>query len=129
MFTDIAEITKIEDVLVTKYKANALISEEEAQLIDQAHITLASGQDMFIIVDFRNEGVSILDGAKDYFLHKGKMMPYTKAVAILGDIKSRGLLHKLLGRSKTWYEVRKFGSAEEAHQWFAELRKNEKIVA
>ena len=129
MNTDIATITKNQDVIIIRYKPNTVITEEEAKRIDQIHMTIASGKDMFIIVDLRDEGISIQNEAKDFFLHKGTMIPFTKAVAILGDLKGRGIIHKLLGRSKTWYEVKKFKSMDQAMNWFSILKQSEKDVA
>lgn len=128
MFIEVAEVKKEGDILITAYKKGSKVDVKSARDIDLAHTTLASGNDMFIIADLSAGEIELSNQAKDFFLHEGKMMPFTKAVAIVGEIKSRGLMHKIFGKSKSWYDVKKCGSIKEAEQWFNELRKMEQVA-
>lgn len=125
MYIDKARVNKEGDVIVTKYDKDALVTLADAMQIDNAQIGLSNGEDKFILVDLLNTGVEFTNEAKDFYLHKGSMLPFTHAVAIVGEIKSRGLVHKILGRSNTFYEVKKFKTHEEAHAWFNELRSSQ----
>ena len=62
-------------------------------------------------------------------MNQGKMMPYTKAVAIVGNASRKGWLAKLLKRNKKWYDVKRFDNIEDAMKWFEDLRVSELAVA
>lgn len=129
MYLDTAEITKEEDVLITTYKPGVTVSQKDAFEIDNAHLTLCGGSDVYVLVNLKDD-VKIDLQAKEFFAHKGKMLAYTKAVAIVGSEKNRGnFFAKLFKRSHFWYDVKKFKSEEDAMKWFDYLRKNEPAVA
>ena len=118
-----AIVEKIDpDILVTRYRPNAEVSESDAIEIDNAHLTMSQGKDMFIIADMSADSAHLDKSAEDYFIHKGRMIPYTKAIAIVSFHKS-SFLSRLFGAShKTLYPTKEFDTIEEANQWFNTLR-------
>ena len=111
------------DVLITRYKDGVEITEEDAREIDSSHLTMAQGNDMFIIVDLTYGRAKINDKAEEYFVYKGRMIPYIKGIAIVSRTKS-SLFTKLFGKaSKTLYPTKEFITFEDAHKWLNKLRK------
>ncbi|OIQ36136.1 MAG: hypothetical protein BM555_03270 [Crocinitomix sp. MedPE-SWsnd] len=110
------------DVLITRYRDGVSISEADAKEIDGAHLTMSQGNDMFIIVDLTFGDAQISSEAEEYFVYKGKMIPYIKGIAIISKHKS-SFFAKLFGRStKTLYPTKEFITFEEAQDWFKKLR-------
>ena len=118
-----AIVEKIDlDILITKYRPNASINEVDAEKIDNAHIDMSQGNEMFIVADITASQAQIKKSAEEYFIHKGKMIPYTKAIAIVTNHKS-SIIEKLFsGNSKTLYPTKEFSSLDEAQKWFDSLR-------
>lgn len=120
---DKAIVQKLDnDILVTKYKDGVEILEEDAQEIDATHLTMAQGKDMFIIVDFMQGEVKINKSAEEFFIYKGKMMPFTKALAIVTPNKS-SIISKIFSKpKKALYPTQEFSNVDEAKNWFSSLR-------
>ena len=111
-----------DDTLMTRYKPEATISESDAQEIDNAHLTMSQGSDVFIIADFSADKVKIEKAAEEYFINKGKMIPFTKGIAIISSQK-RSFFDKLFSRTrKTLYPVKEFDSVERAMSWIETLK-------
>ena len=113
------------DVLITEYKPNTVIEEKDAEEIDSTHLTMAQGSEMFIIADLTSGEVEIKRTAIDYFVNRGKMIPYTRAVAFVSTTKE-SFFARLFGKnktSKTFYPTKQFDSLDEANKWFDTLRK------
>ena len=110
------------DILVTRYRTNAEITERDAEEIDNAHLSMSQGHEMFIIADMTVGNANIDKSAQDYFINKGRMIPYTKAIAIVSKQRSN-IFNRLFGSStKTLYPTKEFTSVEAANKWFEELR-------
>ena len=110
------------DILITRYKDGVTISEADAKEIDASHLTMSQGNDMFIIVDLTFGDAVISSEAEEYFVYKGKMIPYIKGIAIISKQKS-SFFAKLFAKSaKTLYPTREFITFEEAHDWFKKIR-------
>src|SRR5690606_27666074 len=111
------------DVLMTSYKSDVHITEEDAMEIDQAHLTMAQGSDMFVLVDLAATNPGFDKAAEDYFVHKGKMIPFTKAIAIVTEHKSSFFARVFGVATRTLYPTKEFDSIEKATVWFDSLRK------
>jgi len=119
-----ASVEKIEpDILVTRYKDGVSITENDAKEIDSCHLTMSQGNDMFIIVDLTFGSIKIHAEAEEYYVYKGRMIPYIKGIAIVSKVKS-SFFAKLFGKSsKTLYPTKEFITFEDAYAWFDKLRK------
>lgn len=117
-----AVVEKIDsDLLVTKYKAGSSVFEEDAAEIDGAHLTMSQGNDMYIIVDLSEGEVKIDKSAEEFYIYKGKMMPFTKAIAIVTQQKS-SVFSKIFSRpKKALYPTKEFSSVEDAKTWIRSL--------
>ncbi|MEZ4922635.1 MAG: hypothetical protein R2780_05625 [Crocinitomicaceae bacterium] len=110
------------DVLITKYKPATEISEKDAEEIDTAHLNMAQGNDMFVIVDLTAGQINVNKSAEEFFVYKGKMMPFTRAIAIVTPQKS-SVIAKIFGKSqKTLYPTKEFTDMEKALNWFDSIR-------
>ena len=123
---DIVELEKAsvlkedQDVLVTEYKSYTEILEEDAREIDGAYLSMSQGSDMFVIIDQTKGNTKIQKTAEDYLTKNGKMVPFTKAMAIIKQ--NKGIkLSKMLGR-KFIFPYREFTTREDAMAWIATLR-------
>lgn len=115
-----ASIKKVnEDVLITQFKSGAEINERDAREIDGARVTMSQGGDMFLLVDLRAEGTVVEKSAEDFFQQRGKMIPFTKAVAVVKDSRLPSF-SKFLKRFM--YPYKEFRTKEEAQEWFNALR-------
>lgn len=123
---DLVELTKASvvkmdpDVLITQYKSDTKILEDDAREIDNAHVTMAQGGDMFVIVDLSAGGTKIDKTAEDYFSRKSKMMPFIKAIAVVKDHKASFLSRFLTKRSI--FPQKEFTNTGAAQAWFQTLR-------
>ena len=119
-----ASIEKIDpDILVTRYRGGANVTEDDAKEIDSCHSTMSHGNDMFVIVDLTFGSIKIQAEAEEYYVCKGRMIPYIKGTAIISKNKS-SFFTKLFGKSsKTLYPTKEFITFEDAHIWFEKLRK------
>jgi hypothetical protein len=111
-----------EDIIHNQYKSGIELSVNEAEEIDNVHITMCQGQDCFIIADFTGGNISFDKSAEEYFTSKGRMIPYTKGIAIVAPPKKSTLLSKVFNKSKTWYPTKECQTLEEAHEWIKEMR-------
>ncbi|MBD3636023.1 MAG: STAS/SEC14 domain-containing protein [Crocinitomicaceae bacterium] len=118
-----AEVQRIDpDILVTKYRPKAEITIEDAREIDNAHITMSQGNDMYIIADMTEGSATVTKEAEEYFVYKGKMIPYTKGVAIVTSSKS-SIFSRLFGAStRTLYPTKEFTSVDDARAWLDSIR-------
>jgi hypothetical protein len=119
-----ASIERIDpDILITRYKEGVKIDEEDAKEIDASHLTMSQGNDMFIIVDLTFGSAKISDEAEEFFVFKGRMIPYIKGIAIVSKHKS-SFFAKLFGKSsKTLYPTKEFITFEDAKKWIENQRK------
>lgn len=118
-----AIVEKIDqDVLVTRYRSNTDITVQDAQEIDNAHLTMAQGGDVFIIADLSIGSTRIAKSAQDYFIRKGRMIPYTKGIAIVSHQKSTFFTRLFKGMSRTLYPTKEFSTFDEASAWINTLR-------
>ncbi|MEX1000801.1 MAG: hypothetical protein WDZ35_01660 [Crocinitomicaceae bacterium] len=118
-----ASLQKIgEDVLLTQYKSGFKISEADAKEIDGAHLTMSQGNDVFIIADFTATDVSFEKSAEAYFVKKGKMIPYTKGIAIVTNKKSSFFDKLFATAKKTLCPTKEFDSMSAAVAWIDEIR-------
>lgn len=111
------------NVIITRYKDGVEINMKDAQEIDHAHFDMAQGKDMCILVDLTFGDASISTEAEEYFVYKGKMIPYILGIGIVSKQKS-SFFARLFGKnSKTIYPTKEFNTFEEANNWFASLSK------
>ena len=110
------------DILITRYKNDVSISEKDATEIDNAHLTMSQGNDMFIVVDLTFGNANIGADAEEYFIYKGKMIPYIKGIAIVSNHRSSFFAKLFSKSSKTLYPTKEFITFEEAYKWFNTLR-------
>lgn len=106
------------DILITRYKSKVTISERDAAEIDNAHLTMSQGNDMFIIVDLTFGNAEISHAAEEFFIYKGKMIPYIKGIAIVSNNKSSFFAKLFSKSSKTLYPTKEFITFEDAYKWF-----------
>lgn len=120
-----ASIERVDpDILITRYKDGVEIDEEDAKDIDASHLTMSQGNDMFIIVDLTFGSAKISDKAEEYFVFKGRMIPYIKGIAIVSKSKS-SFFAKLFGKSaRTLYPTKEFITFEDATKWINNQRKS-----
>lgn len=116
-----------DDTIYNLYKPGIVLSAKDAEEIDNVHLTIAQGNDMFIIADFSQGDVSFDRSAEEFFMNKGHMIPYTRAIGIISNPKKQSLFSKLFRRNKTWYPFKEFDSVESAEKWFEALRAEEKV--
>ncbi|UKN03591.1 hypothetical protein K6119_08700 [Paracrocinitomix mangrovi] len=118
-----ASIIKIDpDIILIKYKEGAKISETDAREIDEAQLTMCQGNDVFIIADLLNGNPEIDKLAEDYYVNKGRMIPFTKGIAIVAKTKS-SLFSRLFGKTtRTLYPTKEFASVDEAKAWLSSIR-------
>jgi hypothetical protein len=110
------------DVLVTRYKNNVSISREDAEEIDDAHIAMSQGNDMFIVVDLTFGNAEISRDAEEFFVYKAKMIPYIKGMATISKQKISFVAKLFSKSSKTLYPTKEFITFEEAYEWFSIMR-------
>ena len=119
-----ASVEKLDpDILITRYKDGGSITETDAKEIDSCHLTMSQGNDMFIIVDLTFGSVKIHAEAEEYFIYKGRMIPYIKGIAIVSKSKSSFFAKLFSKSSKTLYPTKEFITFEDAYIWFDKLRK------
>ncbi|MBD3636022.1 MAG: hypothetical protein HUJ25_01670 [Crocinitomicaceae bacterium] len=122
---DVVELNKAlvekldDDILVTAYKSNTEISEEDAKEIDGAHVTMSQGDDMFVIVDLTS-GAKLMKTAEDFLIKKAKMVPYTLAMAMVKE--SKGLFFRRVKGKRFLFPYKEFKTKEEAKAWIDTLR-------
>lgn len=108
-------------ILVTRYKDGVEILEADAKEIDAAHFDMSQGRDMFLMVDLTFGEATIKDEAEEYFVFKGKMIPYIKGIAIVSRHKS-SFFNRLFGKqSKTLYPTKEFNTFEDAKDWLNKM--------
>ena len=112
-----------DDILLNVYKKGVELSENDAMEIDNVHITMSQGKDVFIIADFSKGTSTYDDSAEKFFVNKGKMIPFTNAIAIISNPKKSSFLTKIFASNRTYYPVKEVDSIEEAKAWFETLRK------
>lgn len=123
---DVVELEKAsvlkegQDVLVTEYKSYAEISEKDAWEIDGAYLSMSQGNDMFVIIDQTKGNTKVRKTAEDYLTKNGRMVPFTKAMAIIKRNKGFSL-SRMLGK-KFIYPYKEFTTRDEALAWIATLR-------
>jgi hypothetical protein len=116
-----ASIGKLDtDILITQYKSNSEILEEDAREIDGAHLSMAEGDDMFVIVDMTAENTKIKKTAEEYFIRKAKMVPFTKALAMVKENR-RIRLSRVRGKRLT-FPYKEFKTREDAEFWINTLK-------
>ena len=123
---DVVELEKAsvlkegQDILVTEYKSYTEILEDDAREIDGAYLTMSQGNDMFVIMDMTKGNTKLQRIAEDYLTKNGKMVPYTKAMAIVKETK--GLrLSRVLGK-RFVFPYKEFNTRDEALEWINTLR-------
>lgn len=121
------ELTKVSitnlgnDVLLTKYKDKVKITEADAMEIDGAQLTISQGKDVCIIADLLAGNPIISKDAEDYYINKGRMIPLTKALALVTGHKS-SFFGRVFGKSsKALYPTKEFSTVEEAQAWLERL--------
>lgn len=123
---DVVELEKAsvlkegQDVLITEYKSYTEILEEDAREIDGAYLSMSQGSDMFVIIDFSKGNTKVQKNAEDYLTRNGKMVPYTKAMAIVKEQKG-WRLSRMIGK-RFVFPYREFRNKEAALAWIETLR-------
>lgn len=118
-----ATIRKIDpDILVTSYKFGMSISEDDAKEIDRAHLTMSQGNEMFVIADLKEGNPQVDKDAELFFINKGQMIPFTRAVAIITNQKSSFVSRFFGNLGKALYPTKEFDDLESASDWFDSLR-------
>ena len=126
MMKDVVELEKAsvlkegQDILVTEYKSYTEIFEEDAKEIDGAYLSMSQGGDMFVIIDLSKGNTKVKKNAETYLTKKGKMVPFTKAMAIVRDTKSLRF-SRMIGK-RFVFPYREFKTRDEALEWINMLR-------
>jgi len=110
------------DILITRYRFDVVIDERDAKIIDEAHVQMCQGKDVFIIVDLEKGLTKISKSAEDFFSKKGQMLPYIKAVALVDGTKSSFFANFLLKLHNFIYPTKSFLSVEDAVSWINDQR-------
>ncbi|UKN00268.1 hypothetical protein K6119_11035 [Paracrocinitomix mangrovi] len=110
------------DTLESKYEKGVKLTKKMAEEIDNVQLSLAKGEDQFIIADFSNGGVQLDKEAEMYFLRDGKMIPYTNALAIISNPSKFGFLKRFFSKKQSFYPIKEVHSREEAQMWFDTLK-------
>lgn len=105
------------DILVTRYKFDVQIEEADAAEIDEAHMNMCRGKDVYVIADLQKGKTNISKEAEEYFTTKGRMVPYIKGVALVMDSKPSIFANFLMKLHNTIYPTKSFGSLEDAVKW------------
>ncbi|MBK9191427.1 MAG: hypothetical protein IPM77_07880 [Crocinitomicaceae bacterium] len=79
------------EILCTHYKNGFTITEADAREIDDAQLLMCAEKEVGMLVDLYDIDNKISKEAKEFFTKKGKMLAYTKAVAIVQKEKQDNL--------------------------------------
>lgn len=110
------------DVICVHYKSGFTIEEEDAIEIDELQASMAGGREVGMLVDIYNIENKVAKSAKDYFQNKGKMLPYTKGVAIVQKGKQENLKTGFFSAlSKPLYPTKTFEARKDAVDWLQSL--------
>lgn len=116
-----ASVGKLDgDILFTQYKSNTEILEKDAKEIDGAHLSIAMGTDVYMIVDQSASNAKVRRTAEDFFVKKAKMLPFTKALALVNP--NRGFLLSRVRGKRYMFPYKEFKTREEAEAWIQTLR-------
>lgn len=106
------------EIICTYYKDGFTIDETDAREIDDAQQLLSGGNEVGMLIDLYDVKNKISREAKDYFTKKGKMLAFTKAVAVVQksgqDNLPGGFLESF---KKPIYPVKNFETRKEAIEW------------
>lgn len=110
------------EIICTYYKDGFTITEADARQIDEAQQLLSGGNEVGMLIDLYNVNNKISREAKEYFTKKGKMLAYTKAVAVVQkggqDNLPGGFLASFV---KPIYPVKNFETRKEAITWLRSI--------
>jgi len=118
-----AFIERLDDnMLCTRYKRGFIIEEEDAKEIDDIQFQMAEGKETLLVVDILDIKNRVSKDAKNFFTKKGKMLPYTKAVAIVQAVNQSNLKTSFLSNwIKPIYPTQSFQTKKEAIDWLQGL--------
>ena len=108
------------DILVTEYKSYSESLEEDAREIDGAYLSMSQGSDMFVIIDETKGNTKVKKNAVHYLTKNARMVPFTKAMAIVKTNKGFSLSN-ILGK-KFVFPYKVFNNREDALAWIERLR-------
>lgn len=112
----------IPDILITRYKFNVTIDEEDAKKIDETHMALSGGREVYVVVDLREGQTTISKEAEQFFTTKGRMVPHIKAVALI-QATNPSIFSRFLEKFyNTVYSTKTFGSVDAALTWLDKQR-------
>ena len=119
---------KDEDVIITTYKAGAIVDLIDAKEIDRIYITMAEGQEIFSLVDLTAENSDLTNEAQAFFSRRAFIVPHVKGAAIvISGVRSRIVARFYIQYFKPLYPTKICSSIEEALNWFDSVRKEELV--
>lgn len=124
-----ATVTRLEDdTLLTTYKKGAVLDLIDARELDALYVTMAQGNEVFLLVDLTAPDADLTNDAQAYFSRKAQVVPSVKAAAIvINTLRARIVARFYIQYFKPLYPTRIFSNLEEAQQWFDALRKAELV--
>lgn len=121
---DIVDLKKVrlqmlnDSTLIVQYKDGFTIEQSDAEEIDAMQITMCREHEVGMVVDIRNIENIVTKEAREFFTKKGKMLSYTKAVAIIQKGKQKNIETGILSFfNKPLYPTKSFENMEEALAW------------
>lgn len=111
-----------DDILKSTYENGIKLNKKMAEEIDNVQLSLARGEDLFIIADFSKGGIELDKEAEQFFLKDGKMIPYTNGLAIISNPSKFGFIKKFFSQKNSFYPIKEVRTAEEAKAWFDTLK-------
>ncbi|MBL7899076.1 MAG: hypothetical protein JNJ99_11115 [Crocinitomicaceae bacterium] len=125
---DKAIIQRVDDIIITTYKKEAVLDLIDAKEFDAAYVSFSQGKEVFYISDLTAPNADLTNDAQAYFSRKARIVPNIKAAAIIiNTLRGRLVARFYIQYFKPLYPTKIFGSVEEAQQWFESIRKSEQL--
>lgn len=122
---DKAIIRRVDDIIVTTYKKQAVLDLIDAKEFDAAYMNLSQGKEVFYISDLTAPDADLTNDAQAYFSRKARIVPNIKAAAIIiNTLRGRLVARFYIQYFKPLYPTKIVGTVEEAQEWFESIRKS-----
>lgn len=111
-----------DNIICVHYKEGFVIEESDAKEIDDMQYLMSGGKDILLMVDIFGVKNQVSKSAKEFFTKKGKMLPFTKGVAIVQkDVQTNLSTGFFSSWFKPLYPTKVFQTRKDAVEWFRRL--------
>ena len=111
-----------DNIICIRYKEGFVIEDMDAKEIDDMQHVMSGGKDMLLMVDIFGVKNQVSKSAKEFFTKKGKMLPFTKGVAIIQkDVQTNLSTGFFSNWFKPLYPTKIFETRKEAIKWLKGL--------